>query len=135
MRRPIIILGIATLAVGVLVFGLVDRIPPRDLTATRMHVTKRRVLQFARTHGELPKSLTALPAMEGYDNDIRDGWNRELVFEVSTSGVVTFRSLGRDGAAGGSGEDADIVRSIPARDSQGRWSDELVEWSEDSFRK
>lgn len=73
--------------------------------------------------------------MEGYDNDIRDGWNRELVFEVSTSGVVTFRSLGRDGAAGGSGEDADIVRSIPARDSQGRWSDELVEWSEDSFRK
>ena len=116
VKRPIIILGVATLAIGGLVFSFVDRIPPRALTATRMHVSKRRVLHFALTHGELPKSLTALPAMEGYDNNIRDGWNRELIFEVSASSVITIRSLGRDGATGGSGEDAAIVTSFTARD-------------------
>jgi len=135
VKRPIIILAIATAVVAVLVFSFVDRIPPRSLTATRMHVLKRRVLQFAQAHGEFPKSLVALPVMEGYDSSIRDGWKRDIIFEASTSGIVTFRSLGRDGAVGGSGDDADIIRSFPARDAQGKWSDEMIEWSEDTFRK
>ena len=135
VKRPLIILAIVTAVVAVLAFSFVDRIPPRSLTATRMHVLKRRVLQFAQAHGELPKSLAAMPVMEGYDSSIRDGWKRDIIFEVSTSGVVTFRSLGRDGTIGGSGDDADIIRSFPARDAHGKWSDEMIEWSEDTFRK
>jgi len=105
------------------------------MTATRMQVLKRRVLQYAQSHGELPKSLATLPPMEGYDSSTLDGWKREIIFEVSKSGVVSFRSLGRDGVSGGSGEDADILRSFSTRDAGGKWSDEMVEWSEDTFKK
>jgi hypothetical protein len=135
VKRPIIILGIMAAVVAVLAFSFVDRIPPRALTATRMHVLKRRVLQFAHEHGELPKSLAALPVIEGCDSSIRDGWKRDIIFEASMSGVVTFRSLGHDGALSGSGEDADIIRSFPTHDAQGKGNDEMIEWSQDTFRK
>jgi Type II secretion system (T2SS), protein G len=135
MNRTLIILAVVTAVVAVLAFSLVDVIPPRSLTAARMQVLKRRVLHYAQAHGELPKSLAVLPAMEGYDNSTRDAWKRDIIFEVSTSGVVTFRSFGRDGVVGGAGDNADIIRSFPARDTHGRWNDERVEWSEDTFRK
>ena len=135
MKRVLILFGaVAAVIVSAAVFVVDSNIPPRALTASRMQVLKRRVLQYARAHGELPRSLVDLPAIEGYDGGIRDGWRRTILFEVS-SNVVTFRSLGRDGAPGGSGDDTDIVRSFPARDAQGRWSDEVITWSEDTFRK
>jgi hypothetical protein len=93
------------------------------------------VLRYAQAHGQLPASLAALPPMEGYDSSVQDGWKRDIVFEVSASGVVSFRSLGRHAAVGGSGEDADIVRSFPSRDAQGNWSNEMVEWTEDTFKR
>jgi hypothetical protein len=135
VKRALIILAIVAVVVAALAVSFVDRIPPRALTATRMQVLKRRVLQYAHTHGELPSSLAVLPKMEGYDSSIRDGWKRDIIFEVSASSGVSFRSSGRDGIVGGSGEDADIVRSFSARDAQGRWSDEMVDWSEDTFKK
>jgi len=92
------------------------------------------MIHYAQLHGELPGSLSVLPKMEGYDSSTRDGWQRDIIFEVSSSGVVSFRSFGRDGAVGGSGEDADIVRAFSARDAQGKWSDEMVDWSEDTFK-
>jgi hypothetical protein len=102
-----------------------------------MWVLKRQILQFAHFHGELPHSLTNLPAFPETRRDYnytRDGWGREIAFEVSTSGIVTLRSLGRDEVVEGSGEDADMVASFPVRDSQGRWSEEVVQWSNDPFR-
>lgn len=135
MKRLIIILAVVTVAVVVFASCIVDRIPPRAMTATRMQVLKRRVLQYAQAHGQLPASLAALPVMEGYDSSVQDGWKRDIVFEASASGVVSFRSLGRDAAVGGSGEDADIVRSFPSRDALGKWSDEMVEWTEDTFKR
>lgn len=135
MKRLIIILAIVTVAVVVLASCIADRIPPRAMTATRMHGLKRRVLQYAQAHGHLPASLAALPPMEGYDSSVRDGWNRDIIFEVSASGLVSFRSLGRDAAVGGLGEDADIVRAFPSHDAQGKWSDEMVEWTEDTFKR
>ena len=110
-------------------FILVDAIPPRSRIAAHMMGLKRRILQYAHSHGELPHSLTGLPEMQGYDNSIRDGWRRDIILEISSSGIVTLRSLGRDGAVGGSGEDADMIGSFPSRDEQGRWSDEVVHWS------
>ena len=105
------------------------------MTATRMQVLKRRVLQYAQSHGQLPAALAVLPPMEGCDSTVQDGWGRDIIFKVSAFGVVSFRSLGRDAAVDGSGEDADIIRSFPARDAQGNWSDETVEWSEDTFKR
>lgn len=121
--------------VAALAVSFVDRIHPCALTATRMEVLKRRVLHYAQSHGKLPSSLAALPKMAGYDSSIGDGWKRDIIFEVSASSVVSFRSFGRDGVAGGFGEDADIVRAFPTRDARGKWSDEMVEWLEDTFKK
>jgi hypothetical protein len=119
--------------VGLVVLSglFVDHIPPHAMTVTRMQLLKRRVLQYAQSHDRLPASLTALPPMEGYDDRIQDGWQRDIAFEVSGD-VIAFRSLGRDGVLGGSGDDADIVRSVPSHDAQGRWSEEFVAWAENT---
>ena len=134
MKRLIIILAFVIAGVAVLAFMLVDTIPPRSLTATRMMVLQRRILQFAHSHGELPHSLTGLPEIQGKDNGIQDGWGRDIILEVSSSGIVTLHSLGRDGVVGGSGEDADMIGTFPSRDEQGRWN-EMVEWSRDPFSR
>jgi hypothetical protein len=135
MKRLIIILGLVIAVVAVFAFMLVDTIPRRSITASHMMVIKRCILQHAHSHGELPHSLTGLPEMQGRDNCIRDGWGRNIILEVSSSGIVTLRSLGRDGVVGGSGEDADMIGTFPSRDEQGRWSDEMVEWSHDPFSR
>lgn len=135
MKRLIIILSLATAVAVVSVLFLAEPIPPRSRTVTNMWVLKRRVLRFAHAHNELPESLTVLPVMDSYNNIVKDGWRRDIIFEVSTSGIVTFRSFGRDGVTGGSGEDADIVRSFPSRGPHGEWSDEMVQWSRDSFTR
>lgn len=129
-----IFLVVVVLAVtGAIMLSVVDVAPPRSLTAGRMQTTKRRILRYAHQHGELPTSLSILARIGGYGNEIVDGWKRPLIFETSPTGLISLRSLGRDGKIGGEGDDADIVRSFPARDAQNRWSDESVAWAEDSF--
>jgi hypothetical protein len=131
VRRKFVIPGLFVLAFAAVgLYFFVDVIPPRALTVTRMQVIKRRALRYAQEHGELPPSLTALPSMDGYDNSILDGWKKPIMYESATSGIVTFRSYGRDGKRGGEGEDADIMRSFPARNDRNKWNDELVDWSE-----
>ena len=129
----LIVVGIVVAVAACRVLDESIRIPPRSLTNTTMWVLKRRILQFAHSHGELPHTLTALPEMQGYDTSTRDEWGRDIVFEVSTSGIVTLRSLGRDGVVGGSGNDADMIGSFPSRDADGRWNDEMVQWSHNPF--
>ena len=135
--RRILDVVLSVVALAILSRCLVDVIPPKDYTISNMLHLKRRVMLYAQAHNELPTSITALPPMEGYDNSNLDGWKREIIFEVSKEGVVTFRSLGRDGVVGGAGEDADIVRSFATHGSEGRWSDELVDWvgGEDTLGK
>ena len=125
MKRTFIVLAILAIAVALLTFSAIDWIPPRILTINRMIGLQTRVLQYAQKHGELPKSLTVLPPRNGFDNSLQDAWGRDITYEVSASGMVTFRSLGRDGAAGGLGENADIIRSYWAYDAQGGWNDPL----------
>jgi hypothetical protein len=120
---------IFTLSLGLFVAGCIDRIPPTSLTETRMLVTKRRILQYAHTHDQLPSDLSSLPPMPGYDTSVTDGWGRSLSYQTNTTGIVTLESLGRDGILGGSGADADIIHSFPIRDARGAWSDEMVDWS------
>jgi len=131
-RLVIIIIVIAGIAFGVFAWMELDDfigIPPRVLTATRMWVVKRRILQYAHSHNQLPRSLSELPIMQGYDNDVEDEWGRMITYEVSPSGLVTLTSLGRDGKRGGTGKDADMVATFPSRAGQGNWSDEGIEWS------
>lgn len=112
--------------VALVLFGCVHKIPPRSLTVTRMHVVKRRVLQYAHSQNELPKSLLQLPKMPGYDNSVQDSWNRDFVYEVDSAGNVTLKSYGKDGVVGGDGENVDIVGVFASRNANGKWNDELV---------
>ena len=128
-----VFLAVAGISILVLVgFALDDfvGIPPRALTRTRIWGIKERVLQYAHSHNQLPHFLSELPPMGGaYDDSVVDEWGRPIAYTVSASGLVTLTSLGRDGKVGGSGKDADMIGTFASHDSQGRWSDELAEWS------
>jgi len=128
------IIASASLCAFVL-FGCVHRIPPRSLTATRMHVVKRRILQYAHAQNELPRSVSQLPRMAGYDNSVQDSWNRDFVYEIDSTGNVTLKSYGKDGVGGGDDDNADIIGVFASCDSSGKWNDELVPWTVAPFQK
>lgn len=84
-------------------------IPPRDLTITRIGITRVRIRAYWKTHGRLPPSLSDLPPTPGRDNATVDGWGRDILYQVTGRSAVTLTSLGADGTAGGTGLDEDIV--------------------------
>jgi hypothetical protein len=131
-RLTIIIIVIAGIAIGVFALMALEDfigIPPRALTGTRMWVVKRRILQYAHSHNQLPQALSDLPEMGGFDNSVSDAWGRIFRYELLPSGDVRLTSLGRDGKVGGSGNDADMIATFPSHDAQGRWSGEMIDWS------
>lgn len=89
-------------------------ISPRDLTITRIGVTRVRIRAYWKTHGRLPPGLPDLPPSPGRDNATVDGWGRALLYQVKGRSTVTLTSLGADGTAGGTGLDEDIVVSFDA---------------------
>ena len=103
-------------------------IPPKDFTVSTMWLTKRRILQFAYLHDKLPSNLSSLPVLEGYDNSLLDGWGRPLHYQYDETFKVTLTSFGRDGRAGGTGDDADIIRSFAAKTASGEWAKETEWW-------
>jgi hypothetical protein len=127
-----IIVGIVCVAIAVTCLTLVDIIPPRSTTAGNMHMTKRRILRFAATHGSLPTSLEQLPCIEGYVNETTDGWGRPILWRIDGDDVI-LTSYGRDGVPGGTGEDADMVGAFRTKTGDGEWADELCEWRHNPF--
>src|SRR5262245_33590716 len=113
LRSTGLLLGALALLVAVIVF-FVDTIPPRSVTCTNMHMMKRRILRYAAAHGSLPTSLEQLPRIEGYVNEVTDGWGRRILWRVDGD-EVTLTSYGRDGVPGGTGEDADMVGVFKTR--------------------
>ena len=99
-----------------------------------MFVTKRRIIQFARQHNQLPPTLEGLPAMPGYDTETFDAWKRPLDYSFDSSGVITLHSLGADKRPGGEGEDRDMTGVFAGKDAQGNWQDELSEWTQDPLK-
>ena len=107
----------------------VPTVPPRSMTATRMWVVKRPIVQYAREHGALPHDLALVPEMPGYGNSLRDGWGNAILYAVGDDGLVTLTSLGSDGRAGGTGDAADLVGRFSPRSASGAWADDLDEWA------
>ena len=130
LARPISLVVLVSLATAC----HVDVVPPRNLTAGRMFVTKRRIIQFARQRGALPQTLIDLPAMPGYDTQTIDAWGRPLDYTFDSSGVVTLQSLGADKQLGGEGEARDMIGSFASRDAEGSWQDELGPWIRDPLK-
>lgn len=87
---------------------VVNVIPPRNLTETRLAVTHNRVEQYWQAHQRVPDSADQLPVQKNRDCSMTDGWGRELKWESDGKSRVKVWSLGRDGIAGGTEEDADM---------------------------
>ncbi|MGS5084978.1 type II secretion system protein GspG [Hydrogenophaga sp. A37] len=98
----------------------VDVIPDRDLTYSAIGETFFRIHLYAKANGTLPPSLNLLPERSGYTNQITDAWHRPLAYDIDADGILTIRSLGQDGAVGGSGDDGDIVVKYRGRDGTGK---------------
>jgi hypothetical protein len=129
MRR---VLWIRVLLTGLFVAALlfVDTVPPRSVTHTNMHMMKRRILRFASAHSALPTSVEQLPRIEGFANEVTDGWGRLIRFRVEGNDV-TLTSYGRDGKPGGDGEDADMVAVFRVKTDIGAWAGEFSDWRND----
>ncbi len=112
----------------------VDVVPPRSLTAGRMFVTKRRIIQFAQQRGRLPQTFADLPAMPGYDTETVDAWGRPFDYSVDGTGIVTLRSLGADKQPGGDGDNRDMIAVFATRDAEGHWQNELGPWIQDPLK-
>lgn len=87
---------------------VVNVIPPRNLTETRLAVTHNRIEQYWQAQQRVPDSPDQLPVHKNRDCSMTDGWGRELQWESDGKSKVKVWSLGRDGIAGGTGEDADM---------------------------
>lgn len=132
-RKWIRTLAIVALSVVAVEFLLYPGVPPRSQTCGAMHISKRRILRYAAEHGSLPVSIQATDELEGYYNSTTDAWGNELTYEVAPNGDVTLTSLGRDNRPGGIGDDKDMIGVFPSRQADGRWSEELVDWTLDPF--
>jgi len=91
--------------------GLLKVMHAMSVNSTRRQMERLapKIADYARTHGDLPRSLDrlGLPPQE-----LRDGWDNDLRWENS-DGSWQIISYGADGAPGGTGDDADIVHTIP----------------------
>ncbi len=132
LKTGLYILVAAALVAALLMF-FADVVPPSSRTACAMHMCKRRIQLYAAEHGALPPELSAAKEIPGFNNSPDDAWGRPVVYSFDANGVVTLKSLGKDGAPGGAGENADVLGVYPSRQPDGKWSGELVEWSVDPF--
>src|SRR5262245_24870836 len=123
------LLWLSFVVVGILVIGIlfVDTVPPNAHTHATMTVMKRRILRFAHAQGALPKTVEGFPPMEGFGNEVVDGWGRPIAMIVAGD-QVTLRSFGRDGLPGGTGDDTDMIAVFAAKTPTGAWSAELTDW-------
>jgi hypothetical protein len=90
-RRVALSKGVALGALAILAVAgptFVDTVPPRSLTHAHMHMTKRRILRYATTHDCLPSSLGALPRIDGFANEVTDGWGRPIQWRVEGNEIT-----------------------------------------------
>lgn len=97
--------------------NLIEMVPPRDLTVTRIRVTELRIRIFWKAHGRLPVRLSDLQILKGRDNATIDGWGRAIKYDVTERSIVTLSSFGADRATGGTGLNQDIVVTFDVNDA------------------
>jgi hypothetical protein len=106
--RAIILRFVLVSLTTVLVSCHVDVISDRNMTATAIAETSVRIGLYVQRNNKLPADLSVIPLRQGYMNRTTDGWKRPLSYHVEGD-TFTLSSLGRDGVAGGTGDDADCL--------------------------
>jgi hypothetical protein len=116
MRRAIVTVAVISIALALLAVTLVDVVPRRAITPTAIEETSVRIGLYFYHHKYLPPDLAVLPVRDNYANRTTDAWDRPLMYSITSGDSFTLSSFGRDGVAGGQGEDADIVRKFRITD-------------------
>lgn len=87
----------------------VDTIPSGIATQTRLKAIERRLDHYYELHSQIPLSIDSLSTLPDYDDKNQDEWGRDFRWDLKEDGsVLVVTSLGRDGAAGGSGDNSDL---------------------------
>ena len=89
----------------------------RDMTSTAIVETSYRIGMYFKANDRLPADLSVLPARQGYINRTNDGWNRPLIYQ-SEKDSFSLISLGKDGVAGGTGDNADMIHKYRVSNGQ-----------------
>ena len=134
MRKTIFVLVVVVVGGLVALWWVrqfVTIIPPESLTYGSMHMIKRRILKFAYTHNQLPKTLDELPVIPEYSDRLTDAWAERILYRINDDGSITLTSYGKDGRPGGEGTNADMVGVFMSKTPNGRWQDELCDWITD----
>ncbi len=92
-----------------------------DSTLESIVATLVRIQIYAKAHGCLPQSLDQLPKRADRSSPIKDSWGRPLLYSVGSNGVLSLRSLGRDGFSGGEDDDRDIEFRYYTKGPDGRF--------------
>src|SRR2546425_540628 len=108
MRSSLLYLSASFLIAVATAASCVSTIRPDEMTHSAIGETMVRIHMHVSQRREYPKDLSLLPKRNGYANEITDGWGRPLIYHVDQNGVISLKSLGRDGKEGGGGLDQDI---------------------------
>jgi Type II secretion system (T2SS), protein G len=93
---------------------------PEETTRCNMIDTFARIREYMVKHRDYPKDLSGLPSVDDHSDETIDGWGRPLIYSVDQSGVISLKSLGRDGKSGGKKKaDVDIRRRYLTKNRDG----------------
>lgn len=82
----------------------------RQVTRERMDRLASEIADFQVRTGKLPSGGEGIESL-ARDSDLEDGWGHSILY-VRVPGGYALISLGADGAPGGEGENADLVRLV-----------------------
>lgn len=106
---------------------------PVLLTIERIDSYISSINKFAKHSAIVPNSLEELPRKNYLSYMSEDGWGRKLRYSVDTDKhTLTVFSLGKDGAAGGTGEDSDIYVSYYYQKPNGEFWANSETWEKDA---
>jgi hypothetical protein len=97
--------------------SLIEVIPPDAMTRNAVTETRVRIGMYLERNTVLPPSLEVLPMRDKYMNRTTDAWDRPLIYQIDDDGF-SLTSLGKDGAPGGSGLDADVTEKYRIVDGE-----------------
>lgn len=108
IKRSLLILAGCIVCLLLVQFVLVEWVPAPAITKNRLRRIKKGVELYVAKNHSLPKNMMVLSIDDDRSDKLLDGWGWPIVFETDGKQAVTLRSLGRDNAIGGIGDDADI---------------------------
>jgi len=106
--------GIIVKSLFITAGDLIERVPPRNLTTTRMRVTEVRIRSYWAANRRLPASLSDLPRLQGRDNSTNDGWGKPIHYEITGPSTVTLSSPGPKGRSNQAGSNEEISITFDA---------------------